>query len=426
MTKNHPKGLYILFFTEMWERFSYYGMRALLMLYLVKHIKYSDEKAGNIYGAYTGLVYLTPIIGGYIADRYIGSRKAVFIGGILMMLGHLSLAMDNIELFFAGLLFLILGNGFFKPNISTMLGTLYEKTPELKDSGFTIFYMGINLGGFAGPLLCGYLGEVYGWHYGFGLAGIGMLSGLLVFKFGAKNLGTLGSKPLADHFDKTASKLTRIEKQRISVIVILSVFTLFFWLAFEQAGSSMNLYADRYMNREIAGEIIPASIFQSVNGLLILLLAPLFAWIWIKLGLIGKEPNTTLKFSLGFLFLGLGFLALVIGSENIESGIKANMFWLLLAYLLHTIGELCLSPVGLSMVSKLSPVKFSAMLMGIWFLSNAFAHYLAGFLSGRISKFSSIADFFLLFVYTSLACGIILFLLNKKLTSMMHIDKGEL
>jgi proton-dependent oligopeptide transporter, POT family len=422
MTKKHPKGIAILFFTEMWERFSYYGMRALLILYLVKFFRYEDEFAGQIYGAYTGLVYFTPILGGYIADRYIGFKNAIFIGGTLMMFGHVSLAFSSIEFFYLGLTLLILGNGFFKPNISTYLGTLYSDKPELKDSGFTIFYMGINLGGMFGPLLCGYLGEVYGWHYGFGLAGVGMLLGLFVFKLGLPVLSsnTPQSKKLLEN--EKIEELTSIEKSRISVILILSIFTMFFWFAFEQAGSSMNLFADRYMERSLFGIEIPASMFQSLNAFLILLLAPLFARLWIGLLEKKREPNTTLKFSIAFVLLGIGFLFLVLGSRGIGVGVsnKTGMHWLVLAYLFQTMGELCISPVGLSMVSKLAPVRFGGMLMGAWFLSNAISHYVAGFFSGKMGQFSSLSDFFLIFVYTSFISSIILFLLNKKITAMMH------
>ncbi|MBP9885998.1 MAG: peptide MFS transporter [Leptospiraceae bacterium] len=422
MRDTHPKGIYILFFTEMWERFSYYGMRALLILYLVKFFKYDDEYAGSIYGAYTGLVYLTPILGGYIADKLIGFKNAIFIGGTLMMCGHISLAFSSIEFFYLGLLLLILGNGFFKPNISTYLGTLYKDKPELKDSGFTIFYMGINLGGMFGPLLCGYLGEVYGWHYGFGLAGVGMFAGLIVFKLGLPILSANELTESKSDLKQTSDELTLEEKSRILVILILSVFTMFFWFAFEQAGSSMNLFADRYMERNLLGVEIPASMFQSFNAFLILLLAPFFARLWTGLIRIDKEPNTTLKFSIAFVLLGIGFLFLVFGSTGItpNSQVKTGMIWLILAYLFQTMGELCISPVGLSMVSKLSPARFGGMLMGTWFLSNAISHYAAGFFSGKMGQFTNLSDFFLIFVYTSFICSIILFLLNKKITTMMH------
>ena len=422
MRDTHPKGIYILFFTEIWERFSYYGMRALLILYLVKFFKYDDEYAGSIYGAYTGLVYLTPILGGYIADKLIGFKNAIFIGGTLMMCGHISLAFSSIEFFYLGLLLLILGNGFFKPNISTYLGTLYKDKPELKDSGFTIFYMGINLGGMFGPLLCGYLGEVYGWHYGFGLAGVGMFAGLIVFKLGLPILSANELTESKSDLKQTSDELTLEEKSRILVILILSVFTMFFWFAFEQAGSSMNLFADRYMERNLLGVEIPASMFQSFNAFLILLLAPFFARLWTGLIRIDKEPNTTLKFSIAFVLLGIGFLFLVFGSTGItpNSQVKTGMIWLILAYLFQTMGELCISPVGLSMVSKLSPVRFGGMLMGTWFLSNAISHYAAGFFSGKMGQFTNLSDFFLIFVYTSFICSIILFLLNKKITTMMH------
>ncbi|HMV45467.1 MAG TPA: peptide MFS transporter [Leptospiraceae bacterium] len=417
----------MLFFTEMWERFSYYGMRAILFLYLVKYFQYDDEYAGQVYGAYTGLVYLTPILGGYIADRFIGFKKAIFLGGCLMMFGHISLAFSSIEFFYLGLALLIFGNGFFKPNISTYLGNLYKDHPELKDAGFTIFYMGINLGAMFGPVLCGYLGEVYGWHYGFGLAGIGMFFGLIVFNLGIKHLKM--EEPVRIRLQNQSENKTLSEKEirRILVILILSIFTMFFWFAFEQAGSSMNLFADRYMDRTLFGFEIPASLFQSLNAFLILVFAPIFAKLWSDLADRRKEPNTPVKFSIAFLLVGLGFLFLVFGSKEIDSNtnIKVSMVWLVFAYLFHTLGELCISPVGLSMVSKLSPARFAGVLMGTWFLSNAIAHYIAGFFSGKMNQFASLSDFFSIFVYTSFFSAVILFLLNKKINTMMDNDKQD-
>lgn len=416
---NHPRGLFILFFTEMWERFSYYGMRALLTLYLTKQLLYSDKLAGSIYGAYTGLVYLTPILGGYLADKYLGYKRAIYIGGILMMFGHASLAIYDIRFFYLGLLLLILGNGFFKPNISTMLGQLYENHPEKKDSGFTIFYMGINLGAFLGSIACGYLGEVYGWHYGFGLAGIGMLIGLINFAFGKKEFSNIII--IKDTNIYTKDILSVEEKSKISIIVILSLFTMFFWLAFEQAGSSMNLFTDRYVDRNLFGFNIPASAFQSVNPLLILILAPIFAMIWNYMGKKNIEPSTPIKFIFGFIFIGIGFLALVLGSFNVMIEVSANvsMAWIIIAYLFHTIGELFLSPVGLSMVSKMAPVRYAALLMGLWFLSNAFAHYAAGALAGFMSSFKELWQFFSIFVITSSVAAISLYLIKNKLEPHM-------
>lgn len=418
--EKHPSGVAVLFFTEMWERFSYYGMRALLILYLVKVLKFEDKQAGSIYGAYTGFVYITPLLGGYIADKYMGYKKAIIIGGILMALGHLSLAIDRIEFFFIGLGLLVSGNGFFKPNISTLLGRLYHNKIRLKDSGFTIFYMGINLGAFFGSWLCGFVGENYSWHLGFGLAGFGMIIGLLIFKFGFHTLGDGGTETFMPQKQSFQEPLTKVEKDRIWVILILSAFSMFFWLAFEQAGSSISLFIDRHTERTIWGFTIPASVFQSINPLMILLLAPIFSRMWFYLISRNSEPTTPIKFMYGFIFLGIGFGMLAIGALNIQDGSKASILWILSAFLFHTIGELFLSPVGLSMVTKLSPVKFGALFMGFWFLSTALSQFIAGFLSGEMSNFGSISSFFLIFVITSFGSAMLIMLLARKLSSMMH------
>ena len=417
----HPSQLPILFFTEMWERFSYYGMRALLVLYLVKNLKYTESLAGSIYGAYTGLVYFTPLLGGFIADRYLGYKKTILVGGVLMMFGHFSLAIESQESFFLGLILLILGNGFFKPNISTLIGYLYKDKPELKDSGFTIFYMGINIGGMIGPLLCGYVGEMYSWHYGFGLAGIGMFLGLLVFSNGYKNLP---EKELVINKSISEESLTVIEKNHIKVIFILSIFTMFFWFAFEQAGSSMNLFADKFIDRRLFSFEIPASVFQALNGFLILVLAPLFSLVWQNFHKKNIKIYTSIQFLFAFVFLLIGFLVLVQGSMELKKSPKLSIYYILLPYFFHTLGELCISPVGLAMVSKLAPLRFTSMMMGFWFLSNAISHYLAGFVSGKMNSFENLSDFFLIFVYTSIICIIILSLLYKKIHFMMYQKIG--
>lgn len=418
MKDKHPRGIAILFFTEMWERFSYYGMRAILFFYLIKHLKFSESLAGNIYGAYTGLVYFTPLIGGYIADNYLGYKKSILIGGIFMMFGHLSLALDSEKSFFIGLALLILGNGFFKPNISTLLGFLYEDKKELKDSGYTLFYMGINIGGTLGPLLCGYIGETYSWHYGFGLAGIGMFFGLIVFWFGQNHLAYKEKINVIEE----KSFLTEPEKSKISAIAILSIFTMFFWFAFEQAGSSMNLFTEKYIDRKInlfgIGEI-PASTFQSLNGIMILLFAPFFAYVWNYLNQKKINIYTAIQFFFAFFFLGIGFLILVLGSNQIASG-KLNILYIILPFLFHTFGELCISPVGLSTVSKLAPIRYAGLLMGFWFISNAISHYVSGFVSGQMNQFQNLSDFFMIFVYTSILAGIVLLLLSKKIYKLMR------
>ncbi len=425
----HPKVLYLLFFTEMWERFSYYGMRALLILYIVSNeggLGWSKQDAGQLYGIYTGLVYVTPLIGGYLADRYFGSQFSVILGGLLMALGHLALAFEPLPTFYLGLVLLIIGNGFFKPNISSMVGKLYpEGTPkaQLKDSAYTIFYMGINLGAFLGSLICGFLGEKMGWHYGFGAAGIGMSLGLITFIAFRYLLGDIGHKPSASQKTERAELLlTSVDKDRISVIFVLSFFSIFFWVAFEQAGSSLNIFTYEYINRETPWGVIPASVFQSVNALLIIILAPLMAEIWKKLSSHQKDISNPLKFSLALFLLALGFVMLVVGSKLQSKG-EISVLWLIGAYFWHTIGELCLSPIGLSAVSKLSPTKFVSIMMGIWFMASALANYIGGAISGymeEVAKHSEISNFFLIFVYSSMIAGGVMFFISKKLTKLMH------
>ena len=440
MGNKHPKGLYSLFFTEMWERFSYYGMRALLILYMTRQMLYGDTTAYGIYAAYTALVYATPFIGGIIADQILGYRKAIFLGGTLMAIGMFAMTVENQVFFFSGMAFIIIGNGFFKPNISSMVGKLYQPGDNRRDGGFTIFYMGINLGAFFSPLTCGLIGELYGWHYGFGLAGIGMVAGLINFRlsrnnFGADNgtppnpellrrnifagisretliyIGTFIAVPLIalmlrnfhllDSFLPAfialvflaliimSLRMTKIERERIWVIIVLAFFSITFWAFFEQAGSSITLFTDYNVNREIFGITIPTSTFQSVNPLFIILLAPIFSTLWVALARRNREPNTPVKFSLGLIILGLGFGAFVLGASMAGQDGKVSMLFLILGYMLHTTGELCISPVGLSMVTRLAPAKLVSMIMGAWFLSIAMAQ----FLGGTIAKFTSTERF---------------------------------
>lgn len=458
----HPKGLYFLFTIEMWERFSYYGMRALLVLYMMKFLLFNTEKAGNIYGLYTGLVYLTPLIGGYIADRYLGQKKCIIIGGILMMLGHFAIAVPHLSFFYAALALLIIGNGFFKPNISTMVGQLYEENDHRRDSGFTIFYMGINLGAFFSPLICGTLGEKLGFHYGFASAGIGMLIGLLIFLWGQnrfiKEVGnrpiceaqkeelsfsvtegsvriypegesqtgqilTVASQPEDDNNkrkDTCKKPLTKDEKQRIAVIFIMMFFTIFFWASFEQAGSSMTLFADRSTDRMIPflNREFPVSWFQSVNPLLIMLLAPLFSKLWIDLADINKEPSDPIKFSMGLLFVSIGFL-IMIAASALAGVSKVSFLWLIGVYFFHTVGELCLSPVGLSMVTKLSPAKFASLLMATWFLGSFFANSIAGFFAGNYDSLKP-TEFFMIPALITGISALVLFLISPLLKKWMH------
>jgi POT family proton-dependent oligopeptide transporter len=441
----HPQGLFVCFFTELWERFSFYGMRALLIFYLTEHFLFSDDKAFLIYGAYSALVYVTPVIGGILADRYLGSRKAVTFGALLLVAGHFGMAIEGpaatidgasvardpiyLQIFYLSLALIITGVGFLKANISTVVGALYDHNDKRRDSGFTIFYMGINIGAFFSSILCGWLGQTYGWAYGFGLAGIGMLLGLSVFLRGQSHLEGLADPPsisllnenillginretviygaaligvlfiwqLVQHQALVGKSLLgfggiavivvvaysflkcdQMERHRMFVASSLILFSVLFWALFEQAGSSLNLFADRSVDRIIVGYEIPASVFQSLNAFFIFLLAPVFSILWVRLANRGWEPSIPIKFSLAILQVGLGFLVLVFGSKMSADGAPTPLIWLVLIYLLHTTGELCLSPVGLSMITKLSVTRVVGMMMGVWFLASAGANFIAG------------------------------------------------
>jgi len=574
--KGHPPGLYLLFAVEMWERFSYYGMKAFLMIYMTTAmvaggLEWNKERAGGLYGWYTGLAYLTPIMGGYIADRFIGTHYSMLIGGAVIAAGHFTLAFETIPSFYAGLGLIIIGTGFFKPCVSVMVSQLYPAKDVRRDAAFTIFYMGINLGAFLGPIVCGGLrvgrkqGEVYGWDWAFAAAGVGMVLGLIAYLVGRpfflKGIGlpTRGkSAPLLAE-DMQCAKcshslagldrdtncpecglstadvpaerrpLTRKDKEGIAAIFILSFFVIFFWTAFEQSGSSMTIFAEERTDRSIstglaqqiyavgteagnplptwvfillgaalvagwifferlwkktaatrstsarlapiAARIIglavgpvlllfgvlkmtgflkeaflpddfvakaeyPADWFQSVNPFFILLFAPIFAAIWLRLARKGREPSTPLKFSLGLMLLGAGFVFMVLGGQA-SSGpgdtiVKVSGLYLLGAYCIHTMAELCVSPVGLSVVNKLSPVRFVTLLMGVWFLANFIANKVAGTLAGMVDKIAkeklSIggfdlegqALFFSLFVVAPVLAGVVLLFLVPKLSKLMH------
>lgn len=433
--KGHPKGLYLLFMTEMWERFSYYGMRALLMLYLVNETSnhlggrgWTDGNAGMLYGWFTGFVYLTPIIGGWLADNYIGQRKAITIGGILMMLGQFSLFSEmNDMTFYLGLGLLIIGNGFFKANISTIVGKLYDEGDVRRDSAFTIFYMGINTGAFIAPLVCGYLGAQYGYRYGFLAAGIGMMLGQIMFNGLAQPyLGNIGKFVAKTAEQKAApkTKLTKQETDRVAVILVLTLFVIFFWAGFEQAGSSLSLYTERYIDRVVFGWEIPTAWFQSVNPLFIVALAPIISSMWISLAAKGKNPNTTVKMAMGMMLLGLGFFLMVgavmeRGGDIADASVKANIWWLVGAYFLHTLGELCLSPVGLSMVTKLAPLAYASMLMGVWMLSSFVANIMGGYIVKYVEELGALTIFGGIGAFV-IVLGFVLLALSKKLTYMMH------
>jgi POT family proton-dependent oligopeptide transporter len=392
----HPAGLFLLFGTEMWERFSYYGMRALLVLTMVAGTHAADPGFGwddaaalRLYGNYTALVYLTPIVGGWLADNYLGQRSCVLIGGLIMAAGQFTLACavpGNLNLFYAGLGLLILGNGFFKANISTMVGELYREGDPRRDGGFTIFYMGINVGALLAPLVCSSFGEsaAWGWRYGYAAAGCGMLLSVITqIVFARRLLGEIGVKPAAQR-SRAASggvhaPLTQIERDRLRVIFMLFVFVVLFWASFEQAGGLMNLYAEQKVNRYITPTVqIPAGYFQSVNSLFIIILAPIFAMVWSRLAAAGRNPPTPIKMVFGLLLTGVGFVFMVGAVFDQHAHGKANMLWLIAAYMFHTMGELCISPVGLSVVTKLAPLRLASVMMGVWFLINFVANWIAG------------------------------------------------
>jgi POT family proton-dependent oligopeptide transporter len=560
-TKGHPKGLYILFATEMWERFNYYGMRAILVLFMTKALLFDKVFASNLYGSYTGLVYLTPLIGGYVADRYWGNKRSILLGGLVMAIGELllffcgSLYNTNQSLsslfFFSGLGFMIAGNGFFKPNISSMVGQLYPKNDRRIDPAYTIFYMGINVGGALGPIVCGILGDTGNpadFKWAFMAAGIGMLISVIVQKiYQDKYLVGPDGKPLGEipanapkaftnpiniviglavlaaimigllYVDATKfsfltflllggfiliavlifsdKSLTLVEKKKVAVIFTVSFFVIFFWSAFEQAGASLTFFADEQTDRTLGWSIpvwifygilgfllyyvyrfynsarrnlgpdenalrngvyillailgagiiyamirlalngesriniaeVPASTFQSLNSIYVVAFAPAFAWLWLKLG--KYDPNSPAKMALGLLLLAIGYLWIAYGVKDIQPGVKVSMIWLLVMYMLHTWGELCLSPIGLSLVNKLAPLKFASLLMAVWFLANAFANKFAGILSalypdGKTTNFlgyqmQNMYDFFMLFVGMSGVAALLLFLLSRSLGKLM-------
>jgi len=535
----HPKGLFVLFFAEMWERFSYYGMRALLIFYLTKHWLFSDSDAGIIYGAYTALVYITPVVGGYLADKYLGQRKAVVFGAVLLTLGHFFMAFEGepaagnegnpiIYVFWLALALIIVGSGFLKANISVIVGQLYPRTDVRRDGAYTIFYMGINLGAAIGSLLCGYIGETYGWAYGFGLAGIGMLAGLVVFSLGkglllgrgeppkplAKGtewtmyaigaalvalcwvliqyqavvggiLGTFGAAlvsyvlfiatfvlpygsytnspkgpanvfiagaaiavlgmlavvtlgqsyqavPVAgllvmigvivqQMFAKTAE-----DRDRIIAALFLIIVSIVFWALFEQAGSSLNLFTDRHVDR--GG--VPASTFQSINAIYIILLAPVFATLWTFLGRKGLEPSSPLKFGLGVVQVGLGFLVLVWGANSVGMDAAVPVIFIFLIYLLHTTGELCLSPVGLSAMNRLAPAHMASLIMGTWFFASATGNFAAGLIAaatGAEGVGEEAGKELVLSVYQTVglyavAIGVGVMVVSPLIKKLMHLD----
>ncbi|MCT4697815.1 peptide MFS transporter [Tenacibaculum haliotis] len=504
----HPSGLFVLFFTEMWERFSYYGMRAILVLFLTSAITgdnpgwgWSREDALSLYGTYTMLVYFSPIIGGYLADKFLGYRYAVAIGALIMTLGHAAMALDTPWSLYLGIGFLVAGNGLFKPNITSIINGVYKNAQEKKDGAFTIFYMGVNAGAFVGILLCGYVGETSGWHYGFGLAGIFMFLGMLQFWFSQGIFGSIGLSPSKtieynDAIENVEEKSSIVEEEvpanvqrdRYIVVGILAFFTVFFWAAFEQAGGSMTIFAGDYTNRVLEGSSanifriantlltvvplliityvlfqlfkitfkkyalsniflgtsfaiiwciviwmlknqfsdvkteVPASWFSILNSFYIIAFAPLISKIWES----KFNPPATVKFGMGLVLLGLGFGVLAYGSSEIPQGAQTasvSMIWLILAYLLHTLGELCLSPVGLSYVSKLVPASTIGVMFGLWYIAVGMGNKAAGSMGGMIDKITAAYDmstFFLIFTIVPMLAGLILMALTPVVKKLMH------
>ena len=496
----HPRGLMICFATELWERFSFYGMKYLLLLYLTKYHLFTDAEGLEVLGGYAALVYAMPVIGGLLADRYLGMRKAVIFGGILLVLGHLGMAVEGeqarsvagvierdegaLQVFYASLALIVVGVGFLKPNISTIVGQLYSVDDPRRDPGFTIFYMGINLGSFTATLLCGYLGETFGWAYGFGAAGIGMLFGLVTFIYGQRYLRGLAEPPepallqepvapllnreraiylgaiaaiavvwqmlqfhaavglllnslslavLAGLVWFIVARCDSIERQRMIVLLVLTMSSVVFWALFEQSAASMTLFADRVMDRQVFGMNLTAAQFGALNAMFIFMFAPVFAWLWTVLAARSMEPSTPVKFALGIAQAGLGFGALVIGAANPDSAGLVSGYWMVLAYLLHTTGELCLSPVGLSAVTKLAVPRVVGVMMGAWFLATAYSEFVAA----QLAKLAAVATeggtvtdtgaalttysaLFTDLLYMGLGVGALMLLLSPILRRMMH------
>jgi len=432
----HPVGLYVLFFTEMWERFSYYGMRALFTLFLVAETTSSNAGFGwtngealALYGWYTMLVYVSSIPGGWIADRLLGQKKTVMLGGALLCIGHSVLALNSEMTFYLGCFFIILGVGCLKPNISSMVGGLYKAKDERRDLGFYIFYMGINIGGFLAPIICGYVGENINWHYGFGLAAIGMFFGQAVYIWGQKylkNVGNLITKSSKEGKELLERKLTSIEKDRVKVLLISFLLIILFWAAFEQAGGLMNLYAEQKTNRDFLGLFtIPASIFQSVNSFFIVTLATAVGAFWLKWRKKGKESSSIFKMAVGLIIMALGFGFMSAASLQYESNGSSAMYWLILAYLFHTIGELCASPVSLSYITKLAPLKYASIIMGLYWAATGLGNKVAG-LIGQASQ--SLGEFE---IFTGIAIvwsiiGVLVITMLKPLKRLAHgAEDGE-
>jgi POT family proton-dependent oligopeptide transporter len=478
----HPRGLSTLFFTEMWERFSYYGMRALLLLYMTAPVAagglgFDAAQGGAVYGLYTSMVYMACLPGGWVADRLIGQRKAVLYGGILIASGHFSMAIPILATFYLGLFLIVIGTGLLKGNVSVIVGQLYSAEDKRRDAGFSIFYMGINLGAFIAPLICGYLGQQVSWHVGFGAAGVGMTIGVIQYMLGSRRLGDAGlhpapaASPAAAAADRrtammwsaigialalvvgiggftgllpiTATQIsdaagvflllstlgffgwlffspgwTTGERRRLYVIGVLFLAAAIFWSVFEQAGSTLNLFADRNTDTTMFGRPFPSSWFQSLNSLFLIFLAPVFAGIWVWLSSRGQEPTSAAKFSMGLVFAGLGFAVLIGPATRAEQGVLASPWWLVLTYLLHTIGELALSPVGLSAMTKLAPARIAGLVMGVWFLATSVGNFIGGRVSGFYESFA-LPSLFMAIAVFAIVAGLLLAALVKPISRLV-------
>jgi POT family proton-dependent oligopeptide transporter len=457
----HPSGLFLLFWTEMWERFCFYGLRGILVLTLVAAVEGANPGFGlsradalNLYGTYTGGVYATAILGGFLADRFLGQRRAVLIGGVVMAVSQFLLfaaTPNNLTLFYLGLALMCAGNGLFKPNISTMVGDLYKQGDARRDAAFSIFYMGINIGGLVAPLACGWIAEGsggdtgFGWRWGYFAAGVGMIISVVSqLTFAQRMLGDVGRVASAARSLASGGNvkvpLTPVERDRLRVVFSLFVFVVAFWLAFEQAGGLMNIYAQDYVERQVGAFLVPATWFQSVNGAFIILLAPVFALLWTKMAAFGRNPAAPVKVAGGLVLVALGFLCLVFGVLGIDGADgKSSMVWLVLAYFFHTLGELCISPVGLSLMTKLAPVRLMSVVMGVWFLMPAIAQKVGGWVgafSENAGEYASVQQFAtslnvapnhagMLAVFAGIGVGLVgfaalLWLISGKLVDWMH------
>jgi proton-dependent oligopeptide transporter, POT family len=437
----HPRGLSTLFFTEMWERFSYYGMRAFLILYMVHVLGFDDRRAGSLYGTYTASAWAAAIFGGIIADRWLGQYRSVLIGGIIIALGHFTLAFHPLPFFYTGLGLIVVGTGLLKPNVSGIVGSLYEPDDTRRDAGFSIFYMGINLGAALGPFIAGYIAQEIDWHLGFACAGVGMTFGIVQYIAGrkrlqpaverlerqrreareaaqARKLARRNAPSSSEANEPTFGGFTKVEWKRLAAMAVFFVFAAVFWGAYEQAGSTLNLFGDRYTRTSILGFSFPSSWFLTVQAIFVIVLAPAFAWLWLRLG--KYEPSTPAKFAIGLFFTGLSFVLLLIPAFHLQDSpaIRVSPFWLIGCYFIQELGELSLSPVGLSVFTKLSPVRIVGFMLGVWFLADSVGNKVAGFAAGFISS----APLPLLFGVVAAVClgaSLIAFLMIKPVRSLM-------